>query len=142
MIWLDALLAAVLVALGDQISKAVVLARPAAPAGDGRRPFVSIHCVLNARGALAPFLGVPALLALWAVAVLMAAMVLIYGDRTHDVLMPVGIGLVVGGAAGNVLDRLRRGAIVDFIAVGPWPVFNLADAAIVVGLGLLLLSLG
>lgn len=141
MIWLEAVLAAILVTAGDQISKSVVLARPAAPAGEARRPFFSIHCVLNARGALAPFLGVPALLALWVVAVSMGAMVLIYGDGGHDVLMPVGIGLVVGGSAGNVIDRVRRGVIVDFIAIGPWPVFNLADAAIVAGIGLVLLSL-
>jgi signal peptidase II len=141
MIWLETVLAAVLVMAGDQVSKAVVLARRPAPAGGGRRPFISIHCVLNARGAAAPFLGVPALLALWFVAVLMAALVLIYGVNGHDVLIPIGVGLVIGGAAGNVLDRLHRGAIVDFIAVGPWPVFNLADAAIVAGVGLVILSL-
>jgi len=141
MIWLEAMLVAVLAMAADQISKAAVLARRPAVAADVPRPFVSIHCVLNARGTMAPFLGVPALLALWVAAVVMAAAVLIYGANSHDVLMPVGIGLVIGGAAGNVLDRLRRGAIVDFIAVGPWPVFNLADAAIVVGVGLVLLSL-
>jgi signal peptidase II len=139
MIWFEAMLAAVLVMAGDQLSKGIVLSRRPAPAGNVRRPFFSIHCVLNARGALAPFLGVPALLALWAAAVFMAAMVLAYGVGGHDVLLPIGIGLVVGGAAGNVLDRLRRGAIVDFIAVGPWPVFNLADAAIVAGIGLIVL---
>jgi signal peptidase II len=46
----------------------------------------------------------------------------------------------LGGAAGNVADRVRRGAIVDFIAIGRWPPFNLADAAIVVGVGLLVWS--
>jgi hypothetical protein len=74
-IWLEAMLAAVLVTVGDQVRKAAVLARRPA-AGNGRRPFISIQCVLNARGALAPFLGVPALLALWVAAVLMAAVVL------------------------------------------------------------------
>jgi signal peptidase II len=141
MIWLEAMLAAVLVVAGDQVSKAAVLARRPAAAGDAPRPFISIHCVLNARGAMAPVLGVPALLALWVAAVVMAVVVLIYGVNDHDVLVPIGIGFVIGGAAGNVLDRLRRGAIVDFIAVGPWPVFNLADAAIVAGIGLVLLSL-
>ena len=141
MIWLEAMLAAVLAMAGDQVSKAAVLARRPAVAANMPRPFISIHCVLNARGALAPFLGVPALLALWLAAVLMAAVVLTYGVNDHDVLVPIGTGLVIGGAAGNLLDRLRRGAIVDFIAVGPWPVFNLADASIVAGVGLVLLSL-
>jgi signal peptidase II len=40
-----------------------------------------------------------------------------------------------------VLDRLMRGAVVDFVAIGPWPVFNLADAALVAGAGAVLLTL-
>lgn len=45
----------------------------------------------------------------------------------------VALGAALGGAGGNVLDRLRRGGVVDFIDVGAWPVFNLADVAIVAG---------
>ncbi|NNJ13153.1 signal peptidase II [Chloroflexales bacterium ZM16-3] len=45
----------------------------------------------------------------------------------------VSMGLIIGGAVGNILDRLRLGAVVDFISVGWWPVFNLADSAITVG---------
>jgi signal peptidase II len=141
MIWFASMLAAVLVAVGDQVSKAAVLARGPGTAPSGPRPFVSICCMLNRRGALAPFVGVPVLLALWGAVVVFAALTLAYGGTTHGVLMPIGIGAVIGGAAGNVLDRLRRGAVVDFIAVGWWPVFNLADAAIVAGIGLVLLSL-
>jgi lipoprotein signal peptidase len=47
-----------------------------------------------------------------------------------------GLGLLVGGAAGNMFDRFARGAVVDFIAIGRWPVFNLADAAMGTGLAL------
>jgi len=46
----------------------------------------------------------------------------------------VGFGLVLGGATGNLSDRLARGSVVDFIALGWWPAFNVADAALVVGL--------
>ncbi|MEJ5312371.1 MAG: signal peptidase II [Anaerolineae bacterium] len=54
-----------------------------------------------------------------------------------------GLGLVTGGASGNLLDRLMRGYVVDFIDVNfwplrEWPVFNLADSAIVVGVAILL----
>ena len=45
-----------------------------------------------------------------------------------------GVGCALGGAAGNLLDILRRGHVVDFIDLGWWPVFNLADVAIVGGL--------
>lgn len=45
----------------------------------------------------------------------------------------IGIGLVAGGALGNLVDRLRQGYVVDFVAVGAWPNFNVADAAISLG---------
>jgi hypothetical protein len=54
--------------------------------------------------------------------------------------MAWGIGAAAGGAT-NLIDRLRKGAVVDFIGVGWCPVFNLADAAIVVGAGLVILSM-
>jgi signal peptidase II len=63
------------------------------------------------------------------------------GILTTGTLGPVGIGAAIGGATGNLFDQLRRGAIVDFIAIGWWPVFNVADAAIVSGAGLALLSI-
>ncbi len=57
----------------------------------------------------------------------------------------LALGLVVGGALGNIIDRLLRGYVVDFLDVNfwpfrTWPVFNLADASVVVGVGLLLLD--
>lgn len=55
-----------------------------------------------------------------------------------------GLGLIIGGAVGNVIDRLRFGAVVDFIDVywqtWHWPAFNIADSAITVGVGLLFLE--
>jgi len=48
----------------------------------------------------------------------------------------VGVGLAVGGATGNLVDRVARGGVVDFIALGRWTTFNLADAAMTTGLGL------
>ncbi|CAA9540812.1 MAG: Lipoprotein signal peptidase [uncultured Thermomicrobiales bacterium] len=51
--------------------------------------------------------------------------------------MVFALGLLLGGAAGNLVDRLRLGYVVDFVAVGVWPKFNLADAAITVGVVLL-----
>jgi signal peptidase II len=45
----------------------------------------------------------------------------------------VGLGLALGGAASNVYDQLRRGAVLDFLDLGWWPVFNCADVAITLG---------
>lgn len=45
----------------------------------------------------------------------------------------VSMGLIIGGAFGNIIDRVRLGYVVDFIQVGWWPIFNVADSAITVG---------
>lgn len=50
----------------------------------------------------------------------------------------VGFGLIIGGAVANIIDRLRDGAVTDFIAVGTFPVFNIADSCITVGALILL----
>ncbi len=65
---------------------------------------------------------------------------LFYFYRTHALpsrLLRLAIGLQLGGAFGNLLDRLRTGAVVDFIGLGWWPIFNLADSSIVIGMSLL-----
>jgi signal peptidase II len=63
----------------------------------------------------------------------------------EDFWTQVGISLVVGGAVGNLIDRLRLGEVIDFLDffVGPyhWPAFNVADSAISIGLTLLILQL-
>jgi signal peptidase II len=89
-------------------------------------------------GAFVPFLAVAAL-------VLVVVMV-VTGSTTEKVPVAVALGLVLGGAFGNVADRvfrspgLMRGAVVDFVDVGFWPVFNLADSAITCGCLLLLFA--
>jgi signal peptidase II len=64
--------------------------------------------------------------------------------RTDSLLTGWGIGLVMGGAIGNVIDRARWGAVFDFadfhVQDWHWPAFNVADAAIVVGVGLMLID--
>ncbi|MGH7089012.1 MAG: signal peptidase II [Stellaceae bacterium] len=78
------------------------------------------------------------------VAAVIVAALLVWLKHAHDRLLEIGIGLVIGGAIGNVADRLTRGAVVDFLDVhaGPWHwfVFNLADAAISVGVALMLID--
>jgi signal peptidase II len=54
------------------------------------------------------------------------------GRQTN--LIRLSLGLQIGGAFGNLLDRVRLGHVTDFIDIGPWPVFNLADASIVCGI--------
>jgi signal peptidase II len=61
------------------------------------------------------------------------------GSR-HPVL-PVALGLVIGGSVSNLVDRVRLGHVTDFLDLKFWPAFNLADSFIVVGVGILLLAL-
>lgn len=56
-------------------------------------------------------------------------------------LVKLSMALIVGGALGNLIDRMRYGLVVDFLDFRIWPVFNLADSAIVIGVSLLLLDI-
>lgn len=91
--------------------------------------------MLDSDGALAPWL-----LSGLALAVMVA--LLVWLRRVEQPLTAVGLGLVIGGAAGNVVDRVRFGAVIDFLDVHAagwhWPAFNVADSAICVGAALLL----
>lgn len=62
------------------------------------------------------------------------------GRGAGDAVTPVALALVAGGALGNIADRATRGIVVDFIHVRGWPVFNVADIAVVVGMGLLAIA--
>lgn len=63
------------------------------------------------------------------------------GRRKHDRWSRVAAGLLLGGAAGNLGDRIRLGYVVDYLDLRIWPVFNLADSAVVCGSAILLLAL-
>lgn len=83
----------------------------------------------------------------WALIALTLAIVaglLVWLQRAEHRLTAVSLGLIAGGALGNLIDRLRHGAVTDFLdfylATYHWPAFNLADVAIVSGVGLLLLE--
>jgi len=115
--------AAVTVAL-DAISK-VVASRVLA---EGRlyavAPGWGVRRVTNRLSPLSPALAAVLLCAI-------VGAVLVTEPRS---LTAIGLGMAIGGAGGNLVDRARRGAVVDFVAAGTWPVFNLADAAMAVGL--------
>ena len=139
--WL-ALLAVGLAALGaDQLTKQIVAKE--LPLGDAVHVFgpLSIHHVQNSGIAFGLF---PA----WASAVTVltafaVAWMLGYFAKAgarHPIL-PVALGLVIGGSSANLIDRLRLGHVTDFLDLRFWPAFNLADTFIVVGVGILLAAL-
>lgn len=70
--------------------------------------------------------------------VALAALVFYFATHTAIPLIWLPVGVIAGGALGNLADRARQGAVIDFIDPVLWPAFNLADAGIVIGiLGLL-----
>ena len=56
-------------------------------------------------------------------------------------ILPVALGLVIGGSASNLVDRIRLGHVTDFLDIGVWPAFNLADTFIVAGVTALVVAL-
>ena len=68
---------------------------------------------------------------MFAVAIVTVILVILMWRLPRRYSMP--LALIVGGSLGNLIDRLRWGYVVDFVALGPWPNFNLADAAIISG---------
>ena len=76
---------------------------------------------------------------------LVVVSVLLWKNHHAHVATGIGLSLILGGALGNLWDRLARGRVVDFLLFYfkryQWPVFNLADSAIVVGAGLLVLEI-
>lgn len=77
-------------------------------------------------------------------AVVVIVGLLFWLSRVRDGLLAIGLGLVVGGAIGNVVDRLRLGGVIDFLYFHAgswyWPAFNLADSAICLGVAAMLID--
>jgi len=61
----------------------------------------------------------------------------LYPPMEHGILR-LALGLQLGGAVGNLADRVRLGKVTDFVDVGPWPAFNVADSSIVVGVAIII----
>lgn len=121
----------------DQVSKRLVLARLHAPPMVLPGTWIVIRPFLYAEPLQ---VGSPswracraAWLLTWLVAVAGTLLVAGLGPFFQEVTAQAGLGAALGGATGNLLDRLRHGAVVDFINLRVWPVFNLADVAIVLG---------
>ena len=98
---------------------------------------VSFRLARNTGGAFSVFQAFTPVLAI--VAGVVAFFLIRTVRRTRDTLLVVALSLVLAGAIGNLLDRIfrspgfLRGAVVDFVHVGAWPTFNVADSAITIG---------
>jgi signal peptidase II len=137
-----ALLAVCLAALfADQLTKNIVSSRLTLGEEVGVVGPFSIHHVQNSGIAFGLFASATSIvIVLTGIAVAWMLFFFARSGARHPVL-PVGLGLVIGGSASNLVDRVRLGHVTDFLDLRFWPAFNLADTFIVVGVGILLITL-
>jgi signal peptidase II len=129
-----------LVALVDQLSKLLVLRRLGGQQRVELPGGVRLRLVLNYRSATALSATPTGAVTLWVLAIASIVFIAFVGGPFGQSASAGGFGAALGGAIGNSLDRHQRGGVVDFIEIGWWPNFNLADAAIVGGIAFALAS--
>ncbi|MFQ6014436.1 MAG: signal peptidase II [Anaerolineae bacterium] len=101
------------------------------------RSFVSLTHVTNSGAAFGLFPGAGLVFTVIAIVVAVAIIVYYRYLPKGQWLVRLSLGLQLGGALGNLTDRLRYGYVIDFVDFKVWPIFNLADAAIVIGVAIL-----
>ena len=138
-LWISAI-----VIVADQAAKAAILATIREGDGVAVTPFFSLVLTFNT-GAAFSFLSAASGWQRWffvAIAVAAAAVILVLLKRGGSAWYCTGLALILGGALGNLYDRLAIGRVVDFLlfhyAGWAYPAFNVADSAITVGAGLLI----
>ncbi|MFL6039643.1 MAG: signal peptidase II [Gaiellaceae bacterium] len=129
-----------LTVFADQVTKAIAIA--SLERGDEVNVFLGLDMtyVRNEGVAFGALSGGGTLL-VTAIALALLGLVVYFVTNSDVPFLWLPVGLILGGALGNLADRAREGAVVDFIDPIAWPAFNLADAAIVIGvLGLVYVS--
>jgi signal peptidase II len=140
--WAAPGLVATAIIVSDQITKAWIWDRLGPDAGASMpliEPWLSFTLVKNTGVAFGLFQGIPHFFTITSILISLGA---IYFYRFHlpytKPWVQLSLGLIVGGAIGNIIDRIRQGFVVDFVHVSWFPgIFNVADAAITVGVTML-----
>ena len=135
--WARAALVMVAMIALDQGTKALVRSGVAIGDRDGVFPGVEIVHVRNEGVAFSRFSGGGTVVAIIVGAALLA-LVAYFVTHLDKPLVWLPTGMLLGGALGNVIDRIRDGAVTDFIKLPGWPAFNVADIAITFGVLVLL----
>ena len=132
------LLSALFIISVDQLSKIWIRFNLALGQALPETGFFRLTHVCNTGASFGLFQGhslILTIVALTSIFVLLLCVLFLY--RRHPILnnttSRLTLGLILGGTVGNLIDRLRFGCVTDFIDIGIWPAFNIADSAIVVG---------
>ncbi|MCX8640624.1 signal peptidase II [Gilliamella sp. B3172] len=138
------LLLAIVVFIIDIASKFYILDRFELFETVNLLPFFSITYVRNIGAAFSIFEGQRVMLAAIALVISAVIVYMLYRNNRSQKLENLSLSMILGGALGNLFDRLYHGFVVDFLDVnfGNWhyPTFNIADCAICVGIGLFIIS--
>jgi signal peptidase II len=143
-IWaVPAVLGAVII-IADQISKTLIVQSLGPETMTNFIPIMGDTVRLayshNTGIAFSLFQGMPQLLTFTSLAIVAGAIYFYLTQLPNrHLFVQIILGFILGGAFGNIIDRVRLGYVVDFIQVGWFPIFNLADSAITVGAALLMI---
>jgi signal peptidase II len=129
---LRTVLVAVAVVVADQVTKALVRGSIGPLETVKVLPGVKLIRAHNSGVAFSVFSGGGPFVVIVAVLAL-GALLAFFVTHVHRRLVWLPTGLLLGGAAGNLIDRIRLGAVTDFVKLPHWPAFNVADACITVG---------
>ena len=101
----------------------------------------NLTLVLNRGTAFGLFKGWTILFIILSVAVIAGIIIYVLRNKGIDILLSWALGLILGGALGNLFDRLRFGCVIDFFDFRVWPVFNVADSCLTVGVLILIFKI-
>jgi signal peptidase II len=138
--WRFGALAAIVLVL-DQASKVAIRATLEPRERIEVLPGLDISRVSNEGIAFGLFPGRQAAVAVLTVVALCAIAIALAGLVARNATVAAGAGMLVGGSLGNLIDRLARGAVTDFLDPARWPAFNVADCGITIGAVLIVIGL-
>jgi signal peptidase II len=125
------------VAVIDQLTKfalaSAIDSRELAPRVEIVDGWLRLEYTENRGAAFGLFSGLAPIITGISIAIVASLLLYFFRQARPPIWQTVATGAVAGGALGNLLDRVRLGHVIDFVSVGPWPNFNVADSAIMIG---------
>ena len=136
--WAGLVAVAVAAVIADQVTKHVVTRTLGLDESVHVVGPLSIHHVQNSGIAFGLFAGATGIVTFVTAAAVVWMVVFFARSGARHPVLPAALGLLVGGSLSNLVDRIRLHHVTDFIDLGWWPAFNLADSFIVIGVAILL----
>jgi signal peptidase II len=139
--WVGLVAVAVVAVAADQITKSLATRTIGRGEVVELLPFFDLRRIKNTGIAFGQFTQQQSIVMVLTVAAIAWMFVFFARSGARSPFFPPAVGMLAGGALSNLVDRIRDGGVTDFLHIHHWPIFNLADSFIVVGVALLLLGL-